>query len=83
MGSQEVNSGSWLRIISARIGDIDARDFENTAMYKIMPDSGVDVTGRYTDVTQQGMSFIGLGPEPAGQKFRQLLHETIKKAGKK
>jgi len=70
-------------IISARIGDIDARDFENTAMYKIMPDSGVDVTGRYTDVTQQGMSFIGLGPEPAGQKFRQLLHETIEKAGKK
>ena len=48
-------------------------------MYKLMPDEGINITGRYTDVTQQGMSFIGLGSEPAAQKFRQALHEAVQK----
>jgi len=67
-------------VISARLRDIQAQDYEKSAMYNIMPDDGINITGRYTDVTQQGMSFIGLGPEPAGPKFRQALHEAIEKA---
>ena len=66
-------------VISARLHDIVVQDYENSAMVKIMPDTGVNITGRYTDVTQQGMSFIGLGPEPAAQKFRQALHEAVQK----
>ena len=67
-------------VISARLQDLIIQDYEKSAMYKIMPDVGMNVTGRYTDVTQQGMSFIGLGPEPAAQKFRQALHEAVDKA---
>ena len=65
---------------SALLRNIDVQDFENTAMYRVNPDSGMNIVGRYTDVTKQGQSFIGLGPDPAGEKFRQVLHHAIQKA---
>jgi hypothetical protein len=49
------------------------------AMYRVKPDSGMNITGRYTDVTRQGQSFIGLGSDPAGEKFRQVLQHAIQK----
>jgi len=67
-------------VTSALLRNIDAHDFENTAMYKVNPDSGMNITGRYTDVTKQGQSFIGLGSDPAGEKFRQVLQHAIQKA---
>lgn len=67
-------------VISGRLRDIQVQPFEDTAMFKIIPDSGLNVTGRYSDVTQQGMAFIGLGPEPAALKFRQILQEALQKA---
>ena len=65
---------------SALLRNIDVQDFENTAMYKVNPDSGMNITGRYTDVTKQGQAFIGLGTDPAGEKFRQVLQHAIQKA---
>ena len=65
---------------SALLRNIDVQDFENTAMYQVNPDSGMNITGRYTDVTKQGQSFIGLGSDPAGEKFRQVLQHAIQKA---
>lgn len=69
-----------LVVRSALLRNIDVQDFENTAMYRVNPDSGMNITGRYTDVTKQGQSFIGLGPDPAGEKFRQVLQHAIQKA---
>jgi hypothetical protein len=66
-------------VISGRLRNLQAQNFEDTAMFKISPDSGLNVTGRYSDVTKQGISFIGLGPELAAQKFRQLFQEAIRK----
>jgi hypothetical protein len=65
---------------SAWLRNIDAQDFENTAMYQVNPDSGINISGRYTDVTKQGQAFIGLGIDPAGEKFRQVLQHAIQKA---
>jgi hypothetical protein len=65
---------------SALLRNIDVQDFENTAMYQVKPDSGMNISGRYTDVTKQGLSFIGLGSDPAGEKFRQVLQHAIQKA---
>jgi hypothetical protein len=65
---------------SALLRNIDVQDFENTAMYRVNPDSGMNVTGRYTDVTKQGQSFIGLGSDSAGEKFRRVLQHAIQKA---
>ena len=65
---------------SALLRNIDVQDFENTAMYRVNPDSGMNITGRYTDVTKQGQTFIGLGTDSAGEKFRQVLQHAIQKA---
>lgn len=67
-------------VMSALLRNIDAQDFENTAMYKVKPDSGMNITGRYTDITKHGRSFIGLGTDPGGEKFRQMLQHAIQKA---
>ena len=65
---------------SAWLRNIDVQDFENTAIYQATPDSGMNITGRYTDVTKQGQAFIGLGSDPAGEKFRRVLQHAIQKA---
>ncbi len=70
-------------VTSALLRNIDVHDFENTAMYQVKPDSGINVTGRYTDATKHGKSFIGLGTDPAGEKFRQVLQLAIQKAQEK
>ncbi len=68
---------------SADLRRIDVRDYQETAMYEIAPDEGLDITGRYTDSNKTGMTFIALGAEPDGQKFRQVLQEAMKTAKSK
>ena len=67
-------------VASGRLRSIDVQDFEETAMFRVIPDAGLNITGQYSDVTKQGINFIGLGPEPAAQKFRQMLHSAVRKA---
>jgi superfamily II DNA/RNA helicase len=55
-------------VLSALLRNIVAHEFENTAMYRVAPDSGLNISGRYTDVTKQGQTFMGLGADPAGEK---------------
>ncbi len=67
-------------VISGHPRNLQAHNFEDSAMFKINPDAGLNITGRYSDVTRQGMVFIGLGPEPAAQKFRKAVIEAIQKS---
>ena len=69
-----------LAVTSALLRNIDAHDFENSVRYQVNPDSGINITGRYTDATRQGQAFIGLGTDSAGEKFRQVLQHDIQKA---
>ena len=64
-------------VISGHLRNLQVHNFEDSAMFKVNPDAGLNITGRYSDVTKQGMVFIGLGPEPAAQKFRQAVGEAI------
>lgn len=72
------NSGAG----SAQLDQIDMRDYERTAMFKVIPDTGVNITGQYSDSSQTGQLFIALDPGPAGTKFRELLREAIKNSKK-
>jgi hypothetical protein len=67
-------------VASGHLRNIQVQDFEETAMFKVIPDAGINVTGRYSDVTKQGIAFIGLGPEPVAQKFRRILQDALQKA---
>lgn len=66
-------------VISARLSDITVQDYETSDFYKMVPDSGLNISGLRTDTPQAGTSFIGLGPELAAQKFRQVIREGIDK----
>ncbi len=67
-------------VLSARLRDIQVQDYEKSEMYKLMQDTGLNISGLRTDAVDLGSVFIGLGTEPAAQRFRILLKETLAKA---
>lgn len=68
---------------SALLTHIDIHDFAGSAMGAIAPDTGMNVTGRYTNAVKTGQAFIGIGADDVGNKFRQVLHEAMNKAANK
>lgn len=64
-------------VLSARLRDIQVQAYEKSDMYKLIQDTGLTVSGLRTDTADRGSNFIGLGPEPAAQKFRTLLKEAM------
>ena len=68
-----------LAVTSAMLCNIDAHDFENSAMYQVNPDSCINITGRYTDVTRQGQAFIGLGTDSAERNSARCCSMPYKK----
>jgi hypothetical protein len=53
------------------------QDYEKSEMYKLMQDTGLNISGLRTDAVDLGSTFIGLGPEPAAHKLRTLLKEAL------
>jgi len=64
-------------VLSARLRDIRAQDYETTDMYRLVADSGLTISGPLTDGIDPVSAFIGLGSEPAAQEFRTALRETL------
>ena len=67
-------------VLSARLREIQVQDYEKSDQYQLIQDSGLDISGLRTGTVDLGSAFIGLGPEPAAQKFRSMLKETQAKA---
>jgi hypothetical protein len=66
-------------VLAAKLRDIQAQDYEKSDFYKLIPDTGLNIDGLRV-AAGSGSAFIGLGPEPAGQKFREVLIEALQKA---
>ncbi len=64
-------------VLSARLGTITVQDYEKSPLYKLAPDTGVNVSGLLTDGVNPGTAFIGFGPEPAAAEFRAALIAAI------
>ena len=75
-GRSDVTAGT------ARLSQIDVRDYRDTAQYAITPPQGLNITGRYTDKNRTGITFIVLEAEADGEKFRQVLNEAIRNVTK-
>jgi hypothetical protein len=63
--------------LSARLEDLQITDYANTPSYRL-PDTGLELTGELTGRTGEHgdrlvSTFIGLGEEPAAEKFRETL----------
>ena len=67
---------------SAQLKDITVSDWEKDPMYAKMPDTGVNVTGRFTDTSENSSSFFGLGKDAVGDKFKEIFIKAVQDAKK-
>jgi hypothetical protein len=67
-------------VMSARLGDIVVQDYGSTQFAKMVPDSGLEVSGSFTGVSEKGSAFIGLDNGPLSQGFRALLLRLVQAA---
>lgn len=65
---------------SAQLRDITVSDYEKNPFYSKLPDTGLEVSGKFTDTSESGTSFFGLGKDDAGEKFKSALIEAVQKA---
>lgn len=69
-----------LYIKSMQLRDITVEDYEKSSFYKMIPDTGMNINGRFTDASENGTVFLPLGKDTAGEKFKSALIEAAQKA---
>ena len=69
-------------VLSAQLIQVTVQDYSQTSFAQMVPDSGVQISGMFTDSSESASAFIGLDEGVAGQKFRQLLIKTAADAKK-
>jgi len=57
-------------------------DYAQTPFVKMIPDSGIHVTGLFTDAGESVSAFIGLDEGTAGKKFRDVIIRATQDAKK-
>jgi len=60
-------------VLSAQLVDITVQDYAQTSFAKLVPDSGVQISGMFTDASESVSAFIGLDQSAAARKFRDAL----------
>jgi len=69
-------------VLSAQLRDVVVMDYAQTQFAKMVPDSGIEVSGKFTDVSENGSAFIGLDEEIAGRKFKETVIQAAQDAKK-
>lgn len=69
-------------VLSAQLRDVTVQDYAQTQFAKMIPDSGIQISGRFTDVSENGSAFIGLEENTAGRKFKDLVLQAAQVAKK-
>lgn len=69
-------------VLSAQLIDVVVQDYSQTEFAKMIPDSGLNVSGKFTDISENSTAFIGLDEDAAGNKFRETVIKTIQDSKK-
>ena len=69
-------------VMSAQWKDVTVQDYAQTQMAKLVPDTGIEVSGRFTDVAENVSAFIGLDESVAGKKFKETVIQAAQDAKK-
>lgn len=69
-------------VLSAQLINIIVQDYAQTPFAKMVPDSGVQVSGMFTDASESASAFLGLDEDAAGSKFREILIQAAQDAKK-
>ena len=71
-----------IAVLSAQLADVVVQDYAETQFAKMISDSGIQVSGRFTDVSENGTAFIGLDESSAALKFKDLVINAAQAAKK-
>ena len=69
-------------VLSAQLRDVVVQDYAESQFAKMIPDSGLNVSGKFTDASENGMTFIGLDGGAAGRKFTEIVVNAAQEAKK-
>lgn len=69
-------------VLSALLQDVVVQDYADTPFAQMVPDHGIQVNGKFTDMTESASAFIGLGANEAGRKFKDLVISAVQEAKK-
>jgi hypothetical protein len=69
-------------VLSAQLIHVTVRDYAQTQFARLIPDSGIEVSGMFTDATENASAFIGLDEGVAAQKFREIVIQAAADAKK-
>jgi hypothetical protein len=62
--------------------EITVTDHEKSPFYAKTPDTGIQMTGRFTDTSESSSLLIGLGKDTAGDTFKGMLMQSVQNAKK-
>lgn len=68
--------------LSAFLGDIVIQDYADTPFVGMVPDSGIQVSGKFTDASENASAFLGLEENEAGKKFKEVVIRAVQDAKK-
>jgi hypothetical protein len=79
-----VTSGTKMEttVLSVQLNDVVVQDYAQTEFAKMIPDSGMNVTGKFTDVSENSTAFIGLDESAAADKFKETVIKAVQDAKK-
>ena len=60
-------------VLSAQLIHVTVQDYAQTQFARLIPDSGIEVSGMFTDASENASAFIGLDEGVAAQKFREIV----------
>ena len=66
-----------MTVLSARLNDVVVQDYSQTEFAKMIPDSGINVSGKLTNVSENSTAFIGLDESETGDKFRETVIKAV------
>lgn len=69
-------------VLSAQLRDVVILDYAQTPYAKMLPDTGIQVDGKFTDMSENASAFIGLDECAVGKEFKALVIQAVQDAKK-
>jgi hypothetical protein len=69
-------------VLSAQLRDVTVQDYTQTSYAKMIPDSGLEVSGIFTNARESVSAYIGLDESVAANKFKDTVIRAAQDAKK-
>ena len=69
-------------VLSVRLADVVVQDYADTPFAKMILDSGIEVSGKFTGAMEHASAFFGLEDNAVGKNFKATVIEAVQKAKK-